>query len=208
MVIAAFIAPSVAVSARETANLNSESAQLRVSCGRRCGVERWQIKTLSDLERGRVDLTPVRTTIEALISLKRPAHTPSYSRIWPTEFTTYQIEGYLGGYRPESDGDVHLIMFGLENQRASMVVEIPDPRCSGACESGLSSDFAKARETLNEILAQPNPTDQPIVIRVTGVGFFDRNHGQIGAAPNIIELHPVLKLELVSRGDPAGARRR
>ena len=103
---------------------------------------------------------------------------------------------------------MHVILFGLQNQRASMVVEIPDPRCSGACASGLSADFAKAREMLNEILAQPNPTDQPIVIRVTGVGFFDRNHGQVGAAPNIIELHPVLRLELVSRGDaqPSGLR--
>jgi hypothetical protein len=27
---------------------------------------------------------------------------------------------------------------------------------------------------------------------VTGVGFFDFNHGQTGVAPNAIELHPVL----------------
>jgi hypothetical protein len=31
--------------------------------------------------------------------------------------------------------------------------------------------------------------------RITGVGFFDRAHGQTGAAPNVIELHPVLKVE-------------
>jgi hypothetical protein len=31
--------------------------------------------------------------------------------------------------------------------------------------------------------------------RITGVGFFDRAHGQTGAAPNLIELHPVLKVE-------------
>ena len=28
----------------------------------------------------------------------------------------------------------------------------------------------------------------------TGVGFFDRDHGQTGAAPNNIELHPVLSI--------------
>lgn len=33
---------------------------------------------------------------------------------------------------------------------------------------------------------------------VTGVGFFDFLHGQTGAAPNGIELHPVLKIELES----------
>lgn len=137
------------------------------------------------------------TTVDALGALSRPARTPQLSRVSPVEFTTYQIDAYLGGFRRESDGDVHLILFGMKNQRASMIAEIPDPFCSGACASGLSADFAKARAILDQILAEPNPTDQPIVVRVTGVGFFDRNHRQIGAAPNIIELHPVLTLERV-----------
>jgi hypothetical protein len=39
--------------------------------------------------------------------------------------------------------------------------------------------------------AQISPTQA----RITGVGFFDRAHGATGAAPNVIELHPVLKVE-------------
>jgi hypothetical protein len=35
----------------------------------------------------------------------------------------------------------------------------------------------------------------PTMARITGVGFFDRAHGATGAAPNVIELHPVLKIE-------------
>ena len=35
----------------------------------------------------------------------------------------------------------------------------------------------------------------PTAVRLTGIGFFDRFHGQTGAAPNIIELLPVLKVE-------------
>jgi hypothetical protein len=34
---------------------------------------------------------------------------------------------------------------------------------------------------------------------VTGVVFFDRNHGQIGAAWNGVELHPVLAVERSGR---------
>jgi hypothetical protein len=34
-------------------------------------------------------------------------------------------------------------------------------------------------------------------VRVTGVGFFDKIHGQTGAAPNGIELHPVLGIEFL-----------
>jgi hypothetical protein len=35
----------------------------------------------------------------------------------------------------------------------------------------------------------------PTSARITGVGFFDRAHGATGAAPNVIELHPILKIE-------------
>ena len=36
---------------------------------------------------------------------------------------------------------------------------------------------------------------KPTAARITGVGLFDRAHGATGAAPNVIELHPVLKIE-------------
>jgi hypothetical protein len=55
--------------------------------------------------------------------------------------------------------------------------------------------YAEARAVLETALQTPNPNDAPILLRVTGVGFFDYDHGQIGAAPNVIELHPVLRIE-------------
>jgi len=33
---------------------------------------------------------------------------------------------------------------------------------------------------------------------VTGVAFFDYDHGQTGVAPNAIELHPVLRFRCLS----------
>jgi hypothetical protein len=33
-----------------------------------------------------------------------------------------------------------------------------------------------------------------VPVTVTGVGFFDYQHGQDGVAPNAIELHPVLSV--------------
>jgi hypothetical protein len=38
-------------------------------------------------------------------------------------------------------------------------------------------------------------TTDTLRVRIAGVGFFDRNHGQYGPAPNFIELHPVLAIE-------------
>jgi hypothetical protein len=37
----------------------------------------------------------------------------------------------------------------------------------------------------------------PTKARLTGVGFFDRVHGQNGGAPNGIELHPILCIEFL-----------
>ena len=36
---------------------------------------------------------------------------------------------------------------------------------------------------------------KPTAARITGVGFFDRAHHATGAAPNVFELHPALKIE-------------
>lgn len=53
--------------------------------------------------------------------------------------------------------------------------------------------------TLEEGEEAPIPTFQtavkPTAARITGIGFFDRSHGATGAAPNVFELHPVLKIE-------------
>jgi hypothetical protein len=32
-------------------------------------------------------------------------------------------------------------------------------------------------------------------VTITGVGFWDEDHGQTGVAPNAIELHPVLRFK-------------
>jgi len=56
----------------------------------------------------------------------------------------------------------------------------------------------KAREVITALPEQV----APINVIVTGVGFFDSPRGQTGAAPNGIELHPVLKIQLES-GSPS-----
>jgi len=75
--------------------------------------------------------------------------------------------------------------------------------------NSLSGDFPTARlaafkmpesfRTLAEGEEGQMPTFQtavkPTPARITGIGFFDRAHGATGAAPNVIEIHPVLKIE-------------
>jgi hypothetical protein len=116
-------------------------------------------------------------------------------RYSPVELTVYRIEAYLGRAFTEDDGDWHLVLFGRKDERASLIAETPDPACAGACRSGLATGFGRARQLLEERLQRPNPRDEPILVRVTGVGFFDRAHGQSSAAPNQFVLHPVLLIE-------------
>ena len=42
----------------------------------------------------------------------------------------------------------------------------------------------------------------PVAATLTGIGFFDRDHGQTGRAPNIVELHPVLSVTFAPGATP------
>ena len=59
--------------------------------------------------------------------------------------------------------------------------------CPGRQGSRYTSDFAEARRTFAGM-----PVG--VEVEVEGVAFWDDEHGQFGAAPNGIELHPVLKV--------------
>ncbi len=167
------------------------------ACGAHCGTDRWTVKTLSDPDRDQVDLVPVDATLEQLVRMERPTERPDFGRVPPAETTVYRVRGYLASWSNQADGDVHVVLAGLANQRVTMVTEIPNPACSGVCASGLGPLYAQARQALDSILARPNPGDRPIVLEVTGPGFWDRREHASGSAANGIEIHPVLRVREV-----------
>lgn len=174
------------------------------------GVERWSVKTGADVDAIKVDLTSQPTTIADLIN-NFPATLPVNPdlRISPVEFTTFWVSGLLIAHKVEADGDYHVVI--NDSAHRSMIVELPDP---AACIGSIwPKQIAAARKnfekrfglqiqmlTLEETLAPPgSPTPMmsslSIPVTVTGVGFFDKIHGQMGVAPNGIELHPVLSID-------------
>jgi hypothetical protein len=165
------------------------------SCGGACGVERWTVKTLSDADRDRVRLhDTVNTTIEALVALQHPAMLSGDARADPVEMTVYRVDARLLWLFGESDGDYHLVLASTHDTTITMIAEVPDPVCAGACASGFAETYAHVRQKLLDYLNSPQTEARPLV-RVTGVGFFDYIHGQRGVAPNGIELHPVLNVQ-------------
>jgi len=164
------------------------------TCGGQCGVERWAVKTLSDPDRERVRLQPVDATVEELVALQRPSLLSAFARADPVEVTVYRMQVRLLALLGEADGDYHLILASVRDPTITMIAEVPDPRCAGACASGHAETYARVRQKLMDRLNSPQSEVRPL-IQVTGVGFFDFLHGQRGVAPNGIELHPVLDVE-------------
>jgi len=168
-----------------------------------CGVERWDVKTLSDPKVGDVNFTPHDTSVGRLRNKDAPKvgkHTP---RIDGVETTTYRVRARLLEFKFEDDRDVHLVVGVPSAPAKTMIVEFPDPTCPGAKDSSKKARMASARSALIKSCGKPpsassNFRDLKGTATVTGVGFFDVIHGQTGVAPNGIELHPVLRFSNAS----------
>jgi hypothetical protein len=171
----------------------------------RCGVERWSVKTGTDATAQQVDLShPMPTTIANLIGLTPPNPIPRDSRVAPTENTVFVVNAMLTDYKLEGgsrgDSDYHLVL--EDNQGNTMVAEIPSPTCVGN-GSPFAAQIANARATFDsQLTAGSSFQTANIPVQVTGVGFFDFAHNQHGAAPNVIELHPIL--DIVFNPQPGG----
>jgi hypothetical protein len=139
-----------------------------------CGVERWSVKTLQDRPR----LVPLRrTSIAWLVTRPAPDGLPA-ARL-PLERRIFQVVGAVRLVRPEDDSDLHVVLAAGGRQ---MIVEAPAPACTARATPLRRRQMAQARQRVRLCASA----------RVTGVAFFDTNHGQTGIAPNAIELHPVL----------------
>lgn len=172
----------------------------------KCGVELWDRKTGTDPDAPAIDGTSAKvTSIGFLTALPVPQPFPSARRASPAETTVWQIKATLKEAKVEADEDYHLVM--VEDSGKTMIVEIPSPHCVGANSpfaEGVKASRAAfdAEVPLDQLVAsqtighgQMVPINVPVV--VSGVGFYDRLHGQTGVAPNGIELHPVLSIQFL-----------
>lgn len=165
----------------------SHAAHSRFSAALACGVDRWGIKTLKDRPR----LMRARsTTIAHLISLRRPRRYPPPARL-PIEHQIFTVVAAVTLVQPETDLDNHVY---LASGPSAMITETPSPICMAGANPYRRRQMANSRR-----VARVCPR-----ARVTGVAFFDHINGQTwGAAPNAIELHPVLDFACLPAEAPA-----
>ncbi len=157
--------------------------------GLTCGTERWTVKTGSDADISKVNLTSTTTTIASLVGITAPGSLPSNNRVAPVELTTYRLRNVtMTKYKAETDSDYHIV---VSDGSRTMIVEIPHPGCvSGS--SPLYSKIQSARAAFDaKYSATTSFKTSSDYVTIVGVGFWDFNHGQTGVAPNAIELHAV-----------------
>lgn len=159
----------------------------------RCGVERWPVKILGDLDSERVALRPIVTTVAKLAAVERPLGPFRHDRReTAVELTTFLVRARFAGVWAEADGDLHIVLRDLDDSTVTIVAEIPDSAC--AVGSAKAAAFAEARRALRE-------TRLGTLLEAIGVGFFDNPHGQRGGSPNGIELHPILSIRRLTDPD-------
>jgi len=167
-----------------------------------CALTRSHVKSLRDPDASRIRLdTVVQTSVATLNAL--PAHcgpSPDH-RIRDEEFMVYQVIGRIIRVKREHDHDIHIVLEDPDDPRERLVVEANDPDYRGTLHSPFRDQLAAARRMVDQVVGQAGAEQSSSwggpVVRVTGVGFFDISHFQIGKSRSCIELHPILAMERV-----------
>ena len=168
-----------------------------------CTLSRSHVKSLRDRDAGRVQLdTVIQTTVMALNAVRSQCGPATDHRVREEEFRVYEVVGRVARVKRERDHDIHIVLSDPEDARERMVVESDDPDFRGNAVSPYREKLAAARQMFDDLVKQSGVRQLSDVggtlVRVTGVGFFDVNHFQIGRSRSCIELHPILAIERVS----------
>ena len=74
---------------------------------------------------------------------------------------------------------------------------VPDPASVEPSSPWAQAIAAVRTQIADKLAPQYKYKESDLKVRITGVGFFSTPHRQVGLAPNAIELHPVLSVELL-----------
>jgi hypothetical protein len=156
----------------------------------RCGGPLWQMKTLSDVQRGSVRLAPRPTTIGAIQQRGTPRPTPAGRRT-PFQRQSWQIGAQITRYW--IDGTA--LRLQLWDHGSYMNAVIPAPSCLSSSTRGRAA-MVRAWNLFTGKCGHPTHFSQPLgaVVTVMGVGFWSQNRTRHGEAPNGAELQPVTGL--------------
>lgn len=168
----------------------------KVLCG---GTERWSVKVLVDAAVSTINFTPIAANVAYMVGIVTPSPSTTMPRYPGVEDKTYNVSCKITIKKVESDNDYHLV---LSDGTHTMIGEIPDPTCSAAASSAYVNDYIAARNFIDAHIASGNVSNVSLApVIVYGVAFVDPPHGQTGAAPNNLEIHPILSIQFQGTTD-------
>jgi hypothetical protein len=157
-----------------------------------CGTERHLVKVAADQSAVRI-LDFARSAsvadLAAIDAPSRPDARPS-ARFTPTELTVYQAFGRLAAVEKEPNGDYRLIIADPDHPEITMIAVAPDPACASG--SRFADNVAAVWRSLDRKSGQFPKLTPNLPVTATGIAFFSSLRGQEGAAPNGIELAPLI----------------
>jgi acetylornithine deacetylase/succinyl-diaminopimelate desuccinylase-like protein len=167
-----------------------------------CALNRPHVKSLRDHEAHKIQFdNTIATTVGALNAIPSHCGPTLDHRVRPEEFRVYEVVGRIARAKREMDHDIHIVLEDPEDPHATLVTESDDPNFRGNTESPYRAKLGDARAMLEDLLRETGAPEWKdlvgVTVRVTGVGFFDLNHFQVGRSRSCIELHPILKIERV-----------
>jgi hypothetical protein len=167
-----------------------------------CAVNRAQVKSLRDSTAGRIQFDAVvDTTISALNAIAARCGPAGNRRVRDEELHVYRVAGIITRVKRERDHDIHIVLADAAHPRDHLVVESDDPDFGENASSPYRDKLTAARRMFDALVTQ-SPAARlgdltGTTVRVTGIGFFDVNHLQVGRSRSCIELHPMLAIERV-----------
>jgi hypothetical protein len=152
----------------------------------------WPFKIGTDPQGSSVSLVPVPTTIDALRAIPHVERPGSGLRIVPVELTSYELRDVtLQSFQRAPDGDVHMVV--ADEHGHTMIVEAAPPFCTDA-RSPWRAQISAVREIVDREIPMAMIGTHRRVVSLAGPAYIDSLHGQIGVAPNGIEIHPILAM--------------
>jgi acetylornithine deacetylase/succinyl-diaminopimelate desuccinylase-like protein len=175
-----------------------------------CAWNRQQVKSLRDRDAPRIQFDKVVvTTPSALNAIPAKCGPAGNHRVRPEELQVFQVVGTIARARRERDHDIHIVLADIDHPRDRLVIEAGDPDFGKNAASPYRDRLVTARRMIDALVdasATRHLSDlNGTVVRVTGVGFFDVEHFQIGRSRSCIELHPILTIERLDAPKGAGS---
>jgi hypothetical protein len=151
----------------------------------------WPFKIGMDAEARAVAMKPVPTTIDWLRAVPH-VERPPVGRIPPVELQVFVLRDVeIPSFQRAPDGDVHMVL--ADEHGHTMIAEAAPPFCTDAT-SPWRDRITAVRDVVDAEIPMTFVGWRRRVVSMAGVGYIDSLHGQLGVAPNGIEIHPVFAI--------------